>query len=104
MQPEPARQPAPDLFRSPDAAVVNQTPCDPTPPSVAATVTERVNRLIQNQFFSPFRARRYGGNSYQAISESQDDIFDPSGKPGNFTPDVVPAIIARQRQERLFRA
>lgn len=91
------------IFRSPDAGVVNQGPCDPTPPTVAATVTERVNRLIQNQFFSPFRARRYGGNSYQAISEAADDIFDPTGKPGNFTPEVVPAIIARQRRERLFR-
>src|SRR6267142_3729945 len=89
---QPSEPRATDIFRGPDAATVSQTPCDPTPSTVAGTVTERVNRLIQNQFFSPFRARRYGGNSYQAISEAADDIFDPSGKPGNFTPDVAPAI------------
>lgn len=92
-----------DIFRSPEAGVINTGPCDPTPATVAATAMERMNRLINNSFFSPFRARRAGGNSYQAISEAQDDIFDPSGRPGVFTPEVAPAIIARQRQERLFR-
>lgn len=102
MQPPSAAE-ATQIFKSPEASVINQGPCDPTPANVAQTVRDRINRLVQNQFFSPFRARRYGGNSYQAISEAADDIFDPTGKPGVFTPEVVPAILARQRQERLFR-
>lgn len=92
-----------DIFRSPESAVLNTGPCDPVQQNVASTLLDRMNRLISNQFFSPFRARRLGGNSYQAISEAQDDIFDPTGKPGVFTPEVVPAVIARQRQERIFR-
>jgi hypothetical protein len=94
-----------DIFRSPESAVLNTGPCDPLPAGspVASTLFDRLNRLMSNQFFSPFRARRLGGNSYQAISEAADDIFDPSGRPGVFTPEVVPAVIARQRQERIFR-
>lgn len=102
MQP-PAARSAVDIFRSPESQAIAQGPCDPVASTVAATVMERMNRLISNQFFSPFRARRAGGTSYEAISEASDDIFDASGRPGNFVPEVAPAIIARQRQERLFR-
>jgi|SRR6267142_1434018 len=92
-----------NLFRAPEAAAVNADPCSPTQAEVAATASDRINRLTMNQFFSPFRARRTGGNSYQALSESVDDIFDPSGKAGVFTDNGVPDFVQSAKTLRLPR-
>lgn len=91
------------LFKSPESAVINQNPCDPVPPTVAASDAARVNRLTLNQFFSMFRARRSGGNSYQALSEPMDNIFSPTGKPGDFSPDasIIPAFTQSRRNLRV---
>lgn len=83
------------IFRSPESSTYQPfTECSPPPTEVAETKMDRINRLTQNQFFSPFRARRAGGNSYQALSERADDIFSPDGKTGLFSNG--PALIQRQ--------
>lgn len=90
------------LFKAPESAVIAQNPCEPVPASVAATDAARLNRLTLNQFFSPFRARRSGGNSYQALSEAEDNIFSPTGQPGDFTKTagVIPAFLQSRRNLR----
>jgi hypothetical protein len=92
-----------EIFRSPESATINTSLCDPSTSQAAATVWDRLNRLTNNQFFSPFRARRAGGNSYQALSEADDQIFRDDGRPGDFSPEVMPAFIRRGRKERIFR-
>lgn len=91
------------LFRSPEAAAIQVTPCDQPAPEVVQTIRERENRLTVNQYLSPFRARRMGGNSYQALSEAQDNIFAPDGAPGDFSPEIIPAIVQSGRSLRLPR-
>jgi len=92
------------IFRSPESATYQPfTECSPPPSEVAETKADRINRLTQNQFFSPFRARRTGGNSYQALSEMQDNIFSPTGKAGDFAEENMPEIVQSRRQQRIFR-
>jgi len=91
------------LFRSPEAATLARTPCDPASSEVAATVNERMNRLTNNQFLSPFRARRAGGNSYQALSDAADEIFSPTGSPGNFSAERLPVFVQSGKSLRLPR-
>lgn len=81
------------LFRAPESAVINTGPCDTPSTNTAATARERINRLIMNQFLSPFRARRAGGNSYQALSEPMDALFKTNGEPGDFAKEELPAIV-----------
>jgi len=92
------------LFRSPEAASIQAIGgCGPQDEKTSATIQERINRLTTNQFLSPFRARRWGGNSYQALSEAMDDIFAPNGSAGDFSPETLPAFIqsrGRSRQPR----
>lgn len=92
------------LFRSPDAATLQAGPCEKVQTQVAETARERINRLVMNQFLSPFRARRSGGNSYQAISEAQDNLFRfKDGMPGDFTPEIIPAVIQSHDSFRIRR-
>lgn len=92
-----------NLFRAPEAQVISQNPCNPVASNVAASAAERINRLTQNQFFSPFRARRAGGNSYQALSEPVDDLFDPNGKAGVFRQADFPDFVQSGKSMRLPR-
>jgi hypothetical protein len=92
-----------EIFRSPESVTINATRCDPATSEAAATARDRLNRLTQNQFFSPFRARRAGGNSYQALSEANDALFRDDGRPGDFAPEVLPAFIQRRPNARIFR-
>ena len=56
----------------------------------AEVSNERRSALLTQSFLSYFRARPWGGNSYQAISEPDDDIFDQkTGRVGSYEDTVV---------------